>query len=558
MGVNKIIIINHNGHEKLSYSLKNLVINNNNFSSISVASLFSLTSRSGAVHERLLDAEQLRPIVENVLGAETFWDTQISKGAGEFLVSGAAYSTKPVSTLNVSIKVGDISKQLMVSGDRTWTQFGISDAVPFKVMPLNYNYAFGGLHYEQNPVGKGHMPVIGIGTQLPNIENPDQQILTPFDTPEVAGFEPYPLNWPQRKLPVAIDFDQNPVVFSSEITPIHFNTAPVDQRLSGFFVGDEAIEIKNMHPLLPTINSSLPGLRLRIFVVQTDADGVDDFREVTVFADTLWLLPNLGCGVLMYRMVCPIANIDASDIKYVYTVLEELKDEPKPIEYYVEDFISVTEEESGSEAALCAAEAAAINQNSSDCPNIEQEQVNTEPESDVDAASPVIMTMDNSLQAGGDDLIQRSSLEVNDVDDESAAVEEFILEFFNKTKHIATGGDIPGINDEQRMVFAKLFGVFCKLGITENSMIKEFLEKRKKDGLPLYLLEDGIIEKINAEPKGDPEQKEYLSLKLKEIKELRLNAIKEFSKITGGVIDENRLPLDILKKCYGDYKRLKA
>lgn len=314
-----------------------------NILSISTAILFSLNANV-RLQEKLLNKEQLDLIIENVIGKDTFWDSGVPKNSGEFLVYGSAYSTQATRGLGVSVNVGDVYKIIMVFGDRTWTQFGISEATPFKVIPVNYNYAFGGNNYDLNSIGKGYSNEAESSPQLPNIESPNQLIITKNDTPEPTGFEPYPPEWPQRSQYFTsydnIDLSKEILYLPEAVKPEHFNTAPLDQRMASFFHGDEKIEIKNMHPLLPTITSELPRIRLRQFVIQKDANNEEEFRELGVRNDTLSLLPNLECGILTYRSTCNVENITANDISYLYSVVESLDDAPKSVEYYFQSLVS--------------------------------------------------------------------------------------------------------------------------------------------------------------------------------------------------------------------------
>lgn len=319
-----------------------IVHNDKNILSISTAVLFSLNERMRS-REALLNNEQLNLIIENVIGKNVFWDSQIPKSSGEFLVYGSAYSTQATRGLGVSVGVGDAFKILMIFGDRVWTQFGISEATPFKVIPINYNYAFGGHNYTLNPLGKGYASELEHLQQLPNIESPDRLIVTRNDTPDPAGFEPYPPEWHQRNQHFIeyanIDLSQEIIYLPNSVKPEHFNTAPLDQRINGFFNGDERIEIKNMHPLIPTITSELPKIRLRQFIVQKNADNEEEFYELGVQNDTLSLLPNLEYGILTYRSTCNTMDVTANDISYLYSIIEPLDDEPKSIEYYFQSLV---------------------------------------------------------------------------------------------------------------------------------------------------------------------------------------------------------------------------
>lgn len=334
-----INIIEHNHYNSLVYSFKTITANDINLLSINISTLFSLTKPASGV-ERLNNKDLLEQIIDNTMEKEVFWDTGIPKGVGEFLVYGAAFAAKPVRSLGVSVSVGDISKILLVSGDRKWGPHGICEPLAFTVMPITYANSFGGSAYPLNPIGKGYIDGSDIDAVLPNIESIDQLIVTKADTPAVAGFEPYPLNSLQRKLDgySASDFI-NQSVIPNNILPEYFNTAPFDQRLDTFFEGNEKIQIRNMHPLLPIINSSLPSLRFRLFVLRKNEIGEEVFHEIGVRIETLWLLPNLESGILTCRATCTMDGLDKDNTMCLYSVLESIDDEAKPQDYYLQQLL---------------------------------------------------------------------------------------------------------------------------------------------------------------------------------------------------------------------------
>lgn len=337
-----INIIEHNYYNSLVYSFKTIIVDNSNLLSISISTLFSLTKPAFGI-ERLNNKEQLKQIIDNTIGKEVFWDTGIPKGVGEFLVYGAAFAAKPTRSLGVSVSVGNISKILLVSGDRKWGPHGICEPLAFTVMPITYANSFGGSAYPLNPIGKGYIYETNIDVVLPNIESIDQLISCKSDTPEVAGFGPYPLNSLQRKFDnySASDFI-NQSVIPNNILPEYFNTAPFDQRLDTFFYGNEKIQIKNMHPLLPIINSSLPALRFRLFVLKKNELGAEVFHEIGVRIDTLWLLPNLESGILTCRATCNMNGLDKENTLCLYSVLENLDDEAKSQDHYLQQLLAKT------------------------------------------------------------------------------------------------------------------------------------------------------------------------------------------------------------------------
>lgn len=330
-------------HDNFILKSKKISADNNNILCLNLALGFSLNNLN--INNRLIPAEQLDLIIKNTMGEDAFWDMGIPKGQAEFLVFGAAYSTKPVHALSVNVSVDNISKTLMVFGHREWTNHGASIANPFNLMPIKYNYAFGGNGFELNPDGIGYQATIG--TLLPNIESSEELLVSMEDTVAPAGFEPFPANWQQRSQHFIqypdIDFKMDSVVIPDDILPEHFNTAPNDQRLSKFFKGDETVQITNMHPLYSQINSKLPGKRLRVFAIQAKEERVE-FKEMYVNADTLWLIPNLECGIIQYRARIIVNNMEASDIKNVFIELEDFSTEPKTINFFAAKFLETTQD----------------------------------------------------------------------------------------------------------------------------------------------------------------------------------------------------------------------
>lgn len=325
-------------HDNFILKSKKISANNNNILCLNLALGFSLNNLN--INNRLIPAEQLDLIIKNTMGEDAFWDMGIPKGQAEFLVFGAAYSTKPVHALSVNVSVDNISKTLMVFGHREWTNHGASIANPFNLMPIKYNYAFGGNGFELNPDGIGYNATIG--TLLPNIESSEELLVSMEDTVAPAGFEPFPPNWQQRSQHFIqypdIDFKMDSVIIPDDILPEHFNTAPNDQRLSKFFNGDETVQITNMHPLYPQINSKLPGKRLRVFAIQAE-ESREILNELNIQADTLWLIPNLECGILQYRITIKVTNNDFRDIRFLLIQKEEMSEEIRPLKYYADEII---------------------------------------------------------------------------------------------------------------------------------------------------------------------------------------------------------------------------
>lgn len=269
------------------------------------------------------------------------------KPRGELLVTGHCYppGRKEAPYARVKVSLGTIDKTLYVIGDRTWGLMGPSDPVPFTQMRIDWAHAFGGEKYPQNPVGKGLSPIKTESGQaihpLPNVEDPRHVVKSKGDRPEPAGLGPYDLTWPHHFAKMGT-YDKKWLEeqfpgFALDIDFGVFNVAPPDQRLEGYFRGDETFRIENMHPDESVIESQLPGVVARCFLQLSPEKG-DDLVEVPLHLETVQLFPHLGRGIVMFRGLHEIEEPDASDVRVAMAALEDLGDEPKPRAHYEQVF----------------------------------------------------------------------------------------------------------------------------------------------------------------------------------------------------------------------------
>ncbi|MFW6372957.1 MAG: DUF2169 family type VI secretion system accessory protein, partial [Thermodesulfobacteriota bacterium] len=146
--------------------------------------------------------------IAEMLGKNEMFDAAMPKPHGEALVHGSFFAPegKPVLSGTVSFSLDTIHKELSVFGDRFWTRtLGTAVSVrgpePFTEMPVGYANAFGGDGYKINPVGKGFGEIQNENGRLfplPNIEYPDQLILSPRDRPAPASLSRVDMMWKQR------------------------------------------------------------------------------------------------------------------------------------------------------------------------------------------------------------------------------------------------------------------------------------------------------------------------------------------------------------------------
>jgi hypothetical protein len=192
-------------------------------------------------------------------------DLDYTKTTTDVVLNGSAYAPpgRPVSQIDVAMKVGSLEKVLRVFGDRFWEPggpFGItlSRPQPFQLMPITYERAFGGTEDNgwepRNPVGVGFAtdPSHLVGKPGPNVEDPRALLVTWKDRPSPAGFGAvarhwlprvrfagtYDERWKKERLPLLPeDFDER-----------FFQYAPIDQQAPEFLKGTEQVELRNLTP----------------------------------------------------------------------------------------------------------------------------------------------------------------------------------------------------------------------------------------------------------------------------------------------------------------------
>ncbi|MGB7479507.1 MAG: DUF2169 domain-containing protein [Burkholderiaceae bacterium] len=300
---------------------------------------------------------ELWQAVADALGSAVL-DEGYPKPAGEFKVYGSAYAPggNPVQEMQVSARIGTLSKQLWVSGDRHFNAAGlISAAEPFISMPLTPEHAFGGEGTTANPLGKGACPVeLADGREqwpLPNVEAPRQRMANRGDIVEPAGFWGFPAGTPLRDRHLG-KFDDSWIKRTWPHLPDDtqlefFHTAPTDQRSSGYFAGNETIELRGMHPRRSTLEARLPGLRARCFIHRRESDGKESFGEIEARLDTVWLFPELESGIVLYRAQTATLDDDASDVLHVMAEWESLTDTALSFDHYQQLFRGRLQEDAG-------------------------------------------------------------------------------------------------------------------------------------------------------------------------------------------------------------------
>lgn len=297
--------------------------------------------------DELLSEQELWQVVPGELGEDLVFDEGRPKARGEVLVVGSCYAPegKPVTRTTVGFSVGQWWHELAVTGARVWLSrgsglFSPSEPEPFTVMRLGPEASLGGEGYPGNEKGigflpQGKQPDMTAGSPLPCVEDPGQSMKDPWDQPPMAGLWPISPRHPSRAALFGTPdarwvkniFPENP----RDTRPHFYNQAPPKQQLKqGFFAGDEALTLKNLHPSASRFESRLPGYRARCFALLKGLAGVPEFREVPLAAETVWLLPDKDRGVLIFRGSTQIQTLAAREVDALVLGYEKIGGEVRP------------------------------------------------------------------------------------------------------------------------------------------------------------------------------------------------------------------------------------
>ena len=248
------------------------------------------------------------------------------KPHADVIVVGHAHAPhgREVRELDVELWVGSVCKRVRVVGDRVWRglagiRYWKSDPQPFSKMPLVNERAFGGTDAShpdptkhacdlRNPLGRGfhvHRSPQGIlGSPLPNLEDPRQQVRSWRSRPTPVGFGcvargsttrirhagTYDKRWLDERFPfLPDDFDTK-----------YFQCAPDDQQFGELPQG-ELIRCIGMTPD-GELQFRVPHETFPVYVLRRE--GPHD--SLTPRLDTLVIEPDEHRCSLVWRASVPV------------------------------------------------------------------------------------------------------------------------------------------------------------------------------------------------------------------------------------------------------------
>lgn len=105
----------------------------------------------------------------------------------------------------------------------------------------------------------------------------------------------------------------------------------------GPWQGATPITVTPAEETVPLLQGALPADRVRFFAWQTNADQHTVFHELHSVFETLYLLPELECGIALYRAAIPVLTPDGSDIVGIDAVCENPEYPARPLEEHMQE-----------------------------------------------------------------------------------------------------------------------------------------------------------------------------------------------------------------------------
>jgi len=244
----------------------------------------------------------------------------------DVLLNGSAYAPKgkPVKRVTVALEVGRMKKRFNVVGNRVWKRGWIlrakpSRPKPFRVMPISYDNAYGGvdnlhpkprkhLTYLPNFAGQGYFPRSRVGDikgkPVPNTEEVWTSIKRAGRKYRPMAFGSLGRAWvPRREFAGTYDqkwIDHTFPFLPKDFDPRYNQSAPADQQID-YIRGGEAVTLTHLMPQSP-ITFRLPTIDMPVLFTRKSGEET----EIHATNDTLLLEPDLNRFILVWRAVLPL------------------------------------------------------------------------------------------------------------------------------------------------------------------------------------------------------------------------------------------------------------
>lgn len=237
--------------------------------------------------------------------ANRIMDLAEPKPFAEYLLAGHAATAKPVTSLNISVSVGELQRRWRVQGEAKLSAMQIA---PFTQMALDHQHSYGGEGYAENPTGRGFQD--GLSPRLMTLGADDlPQVNSPLAAPG-----PLPQHFLQRKRyldRVAGEMAGEGYLktlfpgYPQQLDRQYFQLAAPAQRYHQTeWPDDVPFELKGFRADGMQIQGHFPRVRARVFysLKQVEARLI----PLNMARKTLWLLPDSDLGLLIFTAAIPL------------------------------------------------------------------------------------------------------------------------------------------------------------------------------------------------------------------------------------------------------------
>ena len=237
------------------------------------------------------------------------------KPRADVLLVGHAFAPygQAVDSFVTRLVVGDVAKAIEVVSERVWTsEPHVRYGSRITKASLRYERAAGG-DGTWNPVGVPQDPprdAFGM-TPLPALQPPGFMVVRRGEPIPPVGYGPLSPSWPGRVEKLgrhAATFHTSRwhlAPLPPDVDARFFNVAPEDQQTAEIRA-EERVELLNLHPDIPHLVTTLPGVKPRAFVERPEKPP----EEVLMRGDTLWIDTDRQIATLTWRGQVALAARD--------------------------------------------------------------------------------------------------------------------------------------------------------------------------------------------------------------------------------------------------------
>src|SRR5690606_31392788 len=155
----------------------------------------------------------------------------------------------------------------------------------------------------------------------------DEPVSSPHELPRVAALGNLPATTPSLArwagtFDAAWEASRFPWL-PNDVDPRYFDRVDQDQCADAYWRGDERWSVEGMHPERPLVEGVLPGLHPQLLWLRGARSpwlpaAAPQVQRAELRLDTVWLFPETGRQVMLYRALLPAEREDGADLEAVW------------------------------------------------------------------------------------------------------------------------------------------------------------------------------------------------------------------------------------------------